>query len=744
MLDPKLTKLLKKAAGAKTANKPGADFYRKVFDAVEKCEDCLIPVRPAPERIALGPNLIRESSAQEKRILYAAPEKSLTMYRLFTLKSILEISATTIITQSRREVHSDSRLTVRSFEALAADLPDCSDFADVFVFDDMEYIEDRIRGSHIEECIACAPKNVSLIMIINPYSNIEALQSALDLIREKPVAVLDPEFEKSRIIPAFLSSEWNLLPLADNRRIANKTKRIAKDTEPFRSPRSGKTINTLASKLRDHELTPALILLKIPGHCESAVDECRKTVDQAGKALTEPRVAALLDLNPELKDHSYLPLSLAKQAAPCHEGQHPYWRELVEIFVAYGAVDIVFASPESAADLSIRFKSAVFFEIGQPQADCENWITPLQTDRIARLMSGTKTDRTALMIVPHTANIDLAYYKDLIIAPYRQLEPSFACSGASVLRLLSGGESAEKTPVNSLSWAIRPQWGRFCLQSLQNGLREELEKARCHVHILTVRSLIDLHLKLTKDINRLEYELSEKRSSGGRKSIRRSLEDAEHAMSMLPCGSCPHHDVCHKRGSKKFRGLLQAFDESADRLKMSGAGLELEFSLALEWLQEFGMIDHNRQPTTFGRLGAKTGIPFPQFLCRALKAGKIPLDDKLRKTAVLSGFLDPVAAGNPDLRDNIGESLDRAEKDYEALTPVIDSTRERLLRFGMAKPGYYLQNVVFMLEYQQTGDIDAVAGRLDISIGGAIRFLNIAKILAEVVDSFETVTVSLY
>lgn len=499
-------------------------------------------------------------------------------------------------------------------------------------------------------------------------------------------------------------------------------------------------VNTLVSKLRTHRFTPALILFEKPEQCESAVEESRKEGDKAGKILTDPRVVTILDRNPDLKDHPHVTLSLSRRAAPYHEDQHPYWGELVELFVHYGAADIVFATPKSAADLSTRFKSAVFIETGGDPTDGEDWISPLEADRIIRLMGGAGPDKTALMIAAHTRDIDLAFYKDLFTAPHRPLDPSFGCDSRSVLKLLSAGAPEDGSPEKSLSRAIRREWGRFCVDALQNGLRMELPEARCHVHIKVIRSLIDLHLKLSKDINRFEFQLAEKRPEG-RSSVRKHLENARRAMSMLPCESCPHHDTCHKRGPKKFRALLRAYDESAELLAAAKSGLELDFSLATACLKEFGMVDAHFELTPFGRFGMKTGIAYPQFLCDALKAGRIPFDGQNRKVAVSSGFLEPVAIDHSEIPNKNQEAFERAEAEYENLRPVIDSTAERLLRFGLLQPGYHIQNAVFMFEYQQTGDIESVSGKLGVSAGRAVRFLKMAQHLA---DSLERDTAAVF
>lgn len=738
--DPKLRKMLFRSRPAEGADIPDDKFYRNILSQTPEA-DFLLAIPPGAGRIAAAAGII---SRVQGNIWYVIPW--LTRYKMFWIKAGLGNTAVSVMSLFERG-DPDARVVLWSPDILAHYLAirEHRHRPELILFDDTGFIGHPQVGGGIEECLLGLPADIPVLLMCARVSAEDYPVRWLENIRRRPcrVSETDPPYRPG--IPAFISSQWEMMPLTDKKRVSGKVKRILRETRPLPNIRSPWFVLGLVSLLRKEKLTPAAVIMPYADDCDYLLRSCPDAEVSAGDVLTRPVIMALLDRHPFLKNHPLVSLALSKRAASFHPGQDPLWRRLVEHFLFYGCMDVIFTDVRGAEEMTEQVRTVVLcgsrFQVFPASGSHRVSLSRCQGDRITELAVPDNPGHLGCVALIHSADADTTLVKDLLTGAH-PWESAFRCDSRSVLRILARSRDQDSLSFSEqlLAGFQSPAFGAFCMEEFQAQLNEEIPDHRCSGHVQSVSSLRDMRLSLIMRVNK-----KTRKSERSRGPIKEDTEEErfelETLVSELPCDECPHFSQCHKRGGRRFRRLLEEYCEIWPRLKTNITGTRLYFDYYKECLREFDLIDQKDALTEAGRFALKTGLKLPQALTQSFMNRVLP-DDQDILFAITGGF----AERKPEIRKQrrIGEEEEtemwevllgeyrEIAKVYRKMEPVLEETRERMLKFGILIPEYELIGPSILLAWKRGTDLDILVRRTKIPAGMMAEFIDEAVYINEV------------
>lgn len=581
------------------------------------------------------------------------------------------------------------------------------DMPDLLIVDDLQDLVAPDSGPDLEMLMLKTPAQVAVLYLCDLMADQDAVLDWLANIRPRPCQRETPYLPAISRIGALWTPPEAMTPLVDRKRVANKAKKLIKAHKPLDIQVIAETqIRDLVQTLRNDGLIPALVVMPWPQQCDRAAEACPKVTSgaSAGDLLTHPRISGLLDDEPFLKDYKALHPLLSQRAAACHPDHHPLWNRLAEEALSLGRVDAVFATPETAGKMTSRFQSLVL-----ATSNCGNdrRLLDWEMDRLFRLAGRREMDQAGCIVALNTSEVDLVFIKDQLVRPPRPLTSGLRCDIRTALAVLSMEDDPEAILKKTLNGTRYPKFAAFCAEALTADMAEELPHPGCSGHIQTVAGLKDLRLRLELGLSRLDDQI---RSASGkhRRRLINEKKSREFLLERLPCNDCPHCDMCHARGTKRFRETMAAYYEMMPRLRESFTGLWLDFVHARDCLSFFDLVAEPSQsesiPPTgsaglsrLGRLAHRTGLKIPQMLTACIQdrtgSGRFFSDEASPAVefALAGGFLEIGGPGLrhprsafPELSDELAEGFAALDAHWESLAPVLDPVRDKLLYFGIA------------------------------------------------------------
>jgi len=728
-----LRKLLAKSSSSRGL--PDDDFYKNVVSHLGD-SDCLINMPAGIEKTSVALSIIAQTAG---RVWYVTP--SLSLYRIFLLKSALPDADISFMSAYERE-KPDRRLLITSPDILRDHLADIDEMSkpDLVIFEDIECLAYPEIGTATEQCLLCLPQGLPLIFL-SAIANPDEISKCLAALRGRGCRVIESASPGLSDVPIFISSQWEVLPLTDKKRLNSKVRRILKEEPPFQNIRSAAFIKQLLFFLRKEELTPALIILPGEKDCDIAAGFCVQETKNAGDALTHPQIAAFLNRYPFLKDHPMLSDAVSKRTASFHGNLHPLWCELVEHLLGFRAIDAVFATAESVGEMVNKLQIAVLC-ISYRKEEKPREMTRQQMDVIRKRVGLRESEYAGCVALAHTSDADAVHIKDLLLQTRGQSSSAFECNCQTVLGLSAGRNDPEKLLSRTIFALKYPRFGAFCMEEFQEMLREELPEACCSGHIRAVTSLKNIRLRLTLQLDKQSRLLDDATCRGIRDRLADEQLETECLLSQLPCDDCTHSDLCHKRGTKKFRRLMECYDEIEKTLKTNITGLELDFRYYLECLREFGWTEPQHGLTESGKIAIRTGLKFPQPLTECIREGILPADDPAKSFALTGGFAEmDVEAYGVRNKESLEYKILNSEFSkgyyselmplYQKAEPVLSQTQERMLRFGIFLPEYMLSQAVILLAWKKGAKADTLARQTGIPVGAIMKLIRKAVYLQE-------------
>ena len=588
----------------------------------------------------------------------------------------------------------------------------------------------------------CLPPSLPVVLLVSAISNGPELARWLEESRRTPCRTIGPGREPgpgaapAPVVPAFISSGWEMVPLLDNKSLTGKVKRFLKEASPFPGVRSGGFVRRLATVLREEGLVPALVLTPSESDCDAAAAACEPVFKEIGDALTEPRVAAGLDRHPSLKEHPLLTRSLMRRSAPLHAGHHPLWCEWVERFIELGYLDLVFSVPGAVESMTAAVRCAVLctssIQIDGPGGREFRPLSQWEMHHVLELLGRAEGPEAPCIAIAHAPHTDAVHLKDMLPVPVRRVSGVFRCSFPVALGLFARTDAPESLLERSLSVLQTPDEGEAArLEALTEELRTLLPEPRCIHNIETIRSLITLRYRLV-----LRRDDPAGRRGKGLRGWEKARAEEERdyigqVLGRFPCEDCGHLPFCHKRGYKKLRVLIDEYCKIRGRALRGSAGMKLNFERYAQCLESFGMIGPDRRLTPMGILALRTGLRFPQPLVEVLKNGLLLSSDLDRSLAIIGGFVESPEVDHLLRTGPLEEEIEELGPDFAAMEPVLLATAGRMLRFGMlaSRPSIWKSAVLSALGRGMRAQ--TLAEKCGVTVGALMELAGNAQYLVE-------------
>jgi len=719
-MDTKLNKLLEKSA-IRPAVMPMTDaMCGEIASLLVKESDYLIAVPSGQERVSVAVGILEKMLPENSPVWYLSPTEMLAVYQKFHFSSVFsDDSGVSLMSVFQRE-NPDAQIVIWSADMLLnamADLDTLSKPA-LLVIDHGELLNHPETGSLVESILLSFPLNIPVLFFTGQPANPESLTAYLARSRSRPCRYMESGDISRNVIPAFLSSDWEMSVLTDKKRLAGKVKRIIKEDAGFKDIRFTDFIQKLVDLLRTEQLLPALILLPWEKECDMAVDCCKSVRQEAGNILTATSVSTILDNNPLLKENPILQNTLSKGAASFHSGHSPVWLQLVGQLLAFNCIDVLFATPESVSDLDHRINAAVLCMLPRQKHETIPTYDLWQIERIKGFLG---RDRAGLFAAAHTPDADPVRFKDQLTNHRLSVKSAFRCTSRIVLGLLSSGDKKRLPgPVNCSLFAIQnpsdinlsgqhSPGKNTSFEELDAELKEQLPEACCAAYLQTVHMLIDMHITLSIRIGHI----------GLKKGLHaeREVRSLENMISRLPCPACTHFSLCHKRGSKRFRNIMEQYNEMKIHHTRDIEELRTDVCRHLECLQEFELANAAEKLTSGGRFALRTGLNYPQSIMECLRQNILPFSDPDMLFALVGGFCVEHGNSGIPVSEGVTPFYRQIEEVYNNMEPVLNMVQERMLRFGLLPPEYSLSSAAFLLAYKKGSDTEISGLPSGLSIG---------------------------
>jgi hypothetical protein len=598
---------------------------------------------------------------------------------------------------------------------------------DLVVVDSGHYLDHPEAGPAMELLLGALHPETALILILCGAAAPDPLADWLTARRGRPCIAVAAPVDPARRVGAFMGAGGDLVPLTDRKRLSNRTRKLRAD-RPADGLKDPSSVRRLTDILRDAEMAPALLVVPSGAAADRAVSACPKTGESRGVILTHSAVVAILDRHPELKESRLLLSAISRRAAGIHSGHRLGWRELVDQLLALGALDWVFGTPSALAGLETAVAAVVTVTTASEQTEGPpEPMDPWEADRIIRLAGRGPSEQAGCVVVPHVDGADPVWVKDHLLKTGVSPSGAFDCTVPTVLYLHAlPGDPLERLR-SGYTAARKPAFGSFCLREMDAECADLLPEARCSGHLISVARLRDIHLRTRMAVDRVGMKLAH--ASGKARSWLRARKAATEAMiSLLPCEACPHTEMCHGRGSRRFRNLMQAVETAPDAMdSRNPAWLERAFAHRTAALTEAGLISEGTL-TPSGRLALRSGIKRPQALVEAIGDWVLPLNRGPESVALCGAFLDEdVGMGEPV----IGESMDayrrRLSPDFERMAPAVDAARRTALRYGLLPAAPDPDRAAVILSAAEGTAIETLAGWAQLPAGEVERLAHGAE-----------------
>ncbi len=703
-LDPKLEKLLEKA-DVKPLDISEA-IWQPLAQNIPAQQNLVVTTPGRAEKTVIAVTIAAILSRYVERIWYVEPRRETDDYRTFRISAALSHIGTSTFTRGEGGDF-NAPVLIWPLDMVLDHLADLEDipWPGALILNGLERMDHPQDGALMEALLLALPADIPVAGVGSGIANIDAVASWLETLKGRPCRSYHADIEPMPRIPAFLTSEWELLPLLDRKKLSGRVKRSLKELSPFDAD-SPKFMRELLEFL-GAGFGPALAVAAAPGECDSAVFRGPKAAKKAGDPLTEPLVSRILDQNPDIKEAPLLKEVLARRIGTVHENHHPLWNRLMEHLMAMDGLDLIVGTPGTLSEMDVRTKSVLFLasETPEPHKEAEE-ISHWDGNRIIRLAGRRGVDDAGWVIAVHESDTDPVRIKDLFLADEHSLSGAFRCDFRTVLALCSQARFGVPKDMLERSFtgdAEEPFTG-FDLSEFRQGLAEEIPNARCSGHIQSVSALKDLRIRLTLEMTRIE-DTHPREAKGKEAALKRRLQELETFLPELPCEGCDHFSLCHGRGTKTFRALMEQYYENLEPLKESRAGLLLDLDHRIESLRAFGLIDDEDRLTEMGKSALRTGLETPQPLVECLRQGVFEDLEPQIAIALAGGFIEMGEwRPKPHMEENLRSFFSDLEPVYAKMEPAIDSARREMLRFGFAVKAPSPQQSAIILAW--TGETD--------------------------------------
>jgi hypothetical protein len=550
--------------------------------------------------------------------------------------------------------------------------------------DEGERIDDPVDGERLESLLIESDPDSPLVLAINARSNVAEVAKWLSGIRNRKCMVIHAQCPKL-IIPTFFTHKCEWLPLLDKKKLNRKVKNHLKTINKPISLR--KIFFQCIDLLNAQKLSPAIFVLS---DMTAAIDLWNKHPEKEskpGQYITAPAIVRIIADKPSLKDNPFVIEMLKKRAGICFNDQT--WLQLIETLFSLGAFDIILASTETIQKLYISCKSLIL--MGHPNHNTKNTdiSLPLWYDQLLmrsgpfdNFLDETKK-QTVFCILTDSPNVSPVHVKDYLDTGLFSIESHFKWRMKTILSRISRKRSILNDLKKSFLVASQGARNNVLFHDAMMEIQAELPHANC-LPVSAMSFLNSIRIKWTNELT--EYRKQVKLTSN--KCLETTFQKTKFLLDCLPCNDCEHESICHHRGSKRFREMIDLFyaylADNANRHLLLETTAPCFFNL----LQQLEWIDFNNNLTPKGQLAYQLGPLVNPLFVECLFNNMVPVDNHRLGSAIFAGFLldEWAFPTHVDLRYPV------ISKVYQTFWPHLKESSQKMLALGLYPriPDYHL------------------------------------------------------
>lgn len=362
-------------------------------------EDVLVTAPTGSGKTWIAREEIRRLLAAGKRAWYTSPLKALTNSKYVEFAEEFGAETVGILTGDRKE-NTSAPLIVGTTEVYRNQLFDAlrrgeNTAVDLVILDEAHYLADEERGHVWEETIILCPARVRLLLLSATIGNAGELARWIATVRGSVCSVVERRSATGKLAPrpvplraAFLFPDGGLAPLVveektdgapelspevrsflqrEGARMNNASPRSS-GGRPMRPQMTEMPPADLVSALGRYDLLPAIIFLPTRRRCdESAVDAAGglrttgglRATHHARRNAREEFLREFAAAHPEIRRHRQREAVVRSGVASHHAGHLPPWKAAIEMMMARGLLDAIFATSTVAAGVDFPARTVV-------------------------------------------------------------------------------------------------------------------------------------------------------------------------------------------------------------------------------------------------------------------------------------------------------------------------------------------------------------------------------------------------
>ncbi|SLM33053.1 hypothetical protein MTBBW1_850041 [Desulfamplus magnetovallimortis] len=750
-MDKALEKLLKKSDNI--AHEKALPQASGIMDELHKRKNCLITMNDGAYKMGLLTNILDRYIKEERTIWLAFSPLTFSQFRIHGIMAGLRSGSMSVRT-GFTDIDGNSPATLWSMDILRNSIHDvCSKkmerihpigetetpspdreempgsysieinkLPDLLVIDNLDMLDEQSMGTCLEQILIGLPSEIPIVAFISPLPNYGEILDWLKTVREGTWGELVSDADSNTVM-AYLTPEYDLVPLLQKKKIASRVKRTLKENRPIKYPASKAFIKPLMETLKQDNLTPAIIIMPSAELCDQAVQSCPKTRDNVNQMLSNPQITAMFDRYPELKDRSKVVSALYRQVGAFHWGNHPAWSEMVEMLLSLNLIDAVFSTMYDARAMGTRVKSVIFttslmMAPGETQGEQVSGIDFKKICQLADSMN--KEDDQGCIILANGKDMDLLHLKDIHLLPsLGAIKSSFKCNTQSILGLAGITARGIKESLMMSLWVKQNPFKDVApLIEKHAELAELVPQAMCGGPRNALK-FIQRTEQLKFELDQCDLKIESVKKSSELHAAKKQHSNIRLALESFPCNGCAHKGDCQEQRYKKIREILNQYNDTLHQMKGSSSILEFHMTDNIQFLQDIEFLDYNLELTQKGKIALQTGCSNPFYITELiLRQENFPWPSEFT-IPVMAGFIELTKGEVPILVDEFAD--EELHKAYQWMDSCMEPVKKSLFSHGVipSEPSFAQSAVVRALENGIR--VEAAAESAKISVGTIIR-----------------------
>ncbi|MBU8848258.1 MAG: DEAD/DEAH box helicase [Desulfobacterales bacterium] len=425
-------------------------FQIKAIEAIKQ-SDCLVTAPTGAGKTWIAEQVAKEVLQKKGKVWYATPLKALTNSIHARFSEIFKKENVGILTGDIKE-NPDAAIVIGTTEILRNQLYDAMDTGEnltcnLIILDEAHFLGDEQRGVVWEEIMIYLPVRIPLLLLSATIGNPFQIAKWLESIRGKKCHVIENHDRPVPLFPLFFHPSGTLFPLMQKKIPGQKQglhKKVLKFADaknrPVMAP-AGKlpVFADILHILNTYNLLPAIFFLKSRAECDQAIKLCNSKLlarDPKRKEALVCKIKELTSGNPHLENHPHRQFLEQTATASHHSGHLPAWKVVVEILMAEGLLDAMFATSTVAAGVNFPARSVVVLNSDRFNGIEFMGLTPSEFQQMSGRAGRRGMDNIGFGIMLPGKFMDLKYIAALINSPALDIESQININFSMVLNLL--------------------------------------------------------------------------------------------------------------------------------------------------------------------------------------------------------------------------------------------------------------------------------------------------------------------